>query len=110
MLAPEVKIDIGGRERIMRPRIKAIMNIEAELGANIISIINRFMVTDIGARDVVAILYHGLDGSTDRLERSDIETALEQNGLMNYLPNISKFLEVHLQGQPMGKPQQKARQ
>lgn len=109
MLAPEVKIDIAGRERIMRPRIKAIMDIENELGANIISVVNRFMATDIGARDIVAILYHGLNGSTDRLERAEIETAIEQNGLMFFLPNISQFLEAHLQGQPVGKPQPKGR-
>jgi len=109
MLAPEVKIDIAGRERIMRPRIKAIMDIESDLGANSVMIVNRVMQGDIGAKDVLTIIYHGLNGGVDRLEKADIEVELEQKGIMHFMPYVSKFLEAHLVGQPVGKPQSKQR-
>lgn len=105
MLAPEVKVEIGGRTRVMRPTIKAVMAIEDELGQTSMAIVGRVMSGDLGAKDVMSMLYNGLNGSTDRMEREEIEAELESKGLVHFIPVITKFLEAHLSGQPVGKAQ-----
>lgn len=105
MLAPDVKVNIGGRERLMRPTIKAMMAIEQELNCTSMSLVGRIMSGDIGARDVLCILYNGLNGTTDRLERPEIEVEMEANGLVSFIPVVTRFMEAHLSGKPSGKDQ-----
>jgi len=103
MLAPEIKLEIGGRERLMRPTIKSMMAIESELRCTSMALVGRIMTGDVGATDVLCVLYHGLNGTTDRMERTDIEADMEAHGLVYFVKAVTSFLEAHLSGKPSGK-------
>lgn len=105
MLAPEIKIQIGGRERLMRPTIKSIMAIENQLGCTSMALMQRLATLDYGARDFLCVLYNGLNGSTDRMERDEIEVEMEERGLNYFLRPIMEFMRAHSEGRPSGKDQ-----
>lgn len=103
MLAPAINIEIGGRVRVMRPTFKALIAIENELSASSMALVGRVMNGDLGATMTLAVIYHGLDGSTDRMDRDAIMSEIEVSGLIKYIPIVTKFFEAHLSGQPVGK-------
>lgn len=105
MLAPEIEIEIGGRVRKMRPTFKNIMAIERELNVTSMTLIGRVMQADIGATIMLSVIYNGLNGSPDRMERDAIEAELETNGLKKYIKYVTEFFTAHLSGQPEKKPE-----
>lgn len=95
----EVKIQLAGEERIMRPTFEAIANIERELSINTLPLLKKMSTGDIGVRAAAVVVYYGLKGYGDtRMSLAEVGDAVIVQGLNDLGVSISEFLITALEG------------
>lgn len=76
-----LKIKINDQEKTLRPSIKALRNIEESLKIGVGEIGQIMSTGKISLDLIVETLYYGLEAGGNTVSRTDIESALEQDGL-----------------------------
>jgi hypothetical protein len=66
---PEVKVDLGGKVRVMKFDLNAMAEYEELTGKNILS---RFNTKNMGARELRALLFACLSGDDETLTLKDV--------------------------------------
>lgn len=106
-LRNEVQITLAGQERTMRATFSAIRNIESALKMNLVPLIERYGLGDMGVTQAATIVFYGLQGFGDtRLKSVDeVGDAIVEAGLAAVAPAIVEFLNASLSGVTVGKPE-----
>ena len=95
----EIKIQLAGEERIMRPTFEAISKIERDLSINTLPLLKKMSTGDIGLHAAAVVIYHGLRGYDDtRLTLTEVGDAVIMQGLNELGVSISEFLITALEG------------
>lgn len=93
-----VKVDINGESLGLRPSFDAVLSIEEELGKSFFLLAQKAAAGDFGAKDMIAIIYHGLRCNAQTKDRQAIIDAISDAGMAKYIDAIGEFMTVALEG------------
>ena len=88
----EVEIELDGRSFTMRPSFRALMEIEAATGTNIMTLVRRFAAKSFGIGDVAAIVTAGLKAAGEPASRDKVGELVFKTGLLKVATPAGEFL------------------
>ena len=96
----EVKIQLAGEERTMRPTFEAMCAIERDLNTNLLPLMNKVLNGgDFGVLVAATVIYHGLKGAGDtRLSLAEVGADVVKQGTTNVFGSVISFLASALHG------------
>jgi hypothetical protein len=94
MTGREVGCELGGRERVLVPDFRAVMEIEDRLGG-LVALAKRTSDGDIGLREVTVILWAVM---RDRPAFEEVGCMVLEAGLATVMPAVRDILEICLTG------------
>ena len=101
-----IKIDLtDSGNHAIKPDIKALVAIENTLGLTTLKLCQEIGAANIGFNMVATILQCGLKSGTGTVDRSVIDNAIMEKGLMGFMEPIEEFFKIALEGTGGKKPQ-----
>lgn len=94
----EIKINIGGKDRFLKPTFENICRLETETGKSAMLYGQKIQSVNVSVKEVSDIIYHGLHGDADFMELSDIGKCVVEDGVMQYYLPITHFIQTALGG------------
>ncbi len=88
----EVEVELDGRSFTMRPSFRALMEIEAATGTNIMTLVRRFAAKSFGIGDVAAIVTAGLKAAGEPASRDKVGELVFKTGLLKVATPAGEFL------------------
>lgn len=86
----EISVTLDGEERVLSPSWQAIVQVEQELGAGIVLIFQRVVITkDFRFGDALAVVSAGLESKADR---DGIAKAILKTGYLTLIGPVSAWL------------------
>lgn len=97
----EVKVDLAGREIVLRPTFEAMAEIETVLGERLVPITRRVGANNYGAMDFLAIILAAGNAGLragEKLQPDAVKNAIAEKGLVAFATPVSTFLANCLTG------------
>lgn len=91
-------INIMGKDRVMIATFANLSAIEEDLGMGLISLVEKAINAQLTHKQLLAVIYNSLNGSVDRLEKSQIQKEIETHGYVKFYAAVSEFLTIALRG------------
>ena len=88
----DVEIELDGRSFTMRPSFRALMEIEAATGTNIMTLVRRFAAKSFGIGDVAAIVTAGLKAAGEPASKDKVGELVFKTGLLKVATPAGEFL------------------
>jgi hypothetical protein len=88
----EIRFNLGGKERMLRPTWKAISELEDQFGTTLLGIAERLQDRKFTAKDIVTTIWCGLRGAGETLTIEEVGELVVNDGLFNVMEPLAKFI------------------
>ncbi|WP_398470718.1 GTA-gp10 family protein [Tardiphaga sp.] len=104
----EIDFVVGENTRVMRATVDAMLAIEGELGKSLMRVVQEFTQVDYGMRTLTSVIFHGLKGGENKVSPKEVAEDILAIGTDQAAYFAMKFLNVAMNGQTLGKPEEAA--
>lgn len=103
-LLGEIEIEILGEKHVLKPTFEGILEMERLAGSTVATLVNRFIYGGAGMKDVVAVIYGGIVGSSGNkppFTFSALGEKVMQHGMNKFIVACATFVGAAYSGKPI---------